>query len=360
MKPVTRSTVSRPARRVDARIVPLGALLAAGLLVGLVGTAGAAVTAVPLGTAGSFAVLAGSGVTNTGATTLNGDLGSFPTTTVTGTSSLTVNGTNHAGDAVTQGAKTDLVTAYNTAAGEGPTSPIVADLGGQTLAPGVYNAGSSIGLTGVLTLNGKGDPNAVFVFQAGSTLTTASASHVDLINGAQACNVFWQVGSSATLGTGSSFTGSILALTSVTLTTGATVDGRVLARNGAVTLDNNTVTVPTCLTAAKSTTTTVAPAPTSTAAGATTTSVAGATGAGSTVSTTTPRATTPRATTPTATTPTATTPTPTTPTVTVPSANTGEPWSGWPYWLLVAVLGGGGLVAVDQARRHRAAAGRKP
>ena len=104
---------------------------------------------------------------------------------------------------MTQQAKTDLVTAYNTAAGEGPTNPIAADLGGQTLLPGVYNSASSIGLTGALTLNAQGDPNAVFVFQAGSTLTTASGSEVNLINGAQACNVFWQVGSSATLGTGS-------------------------------------------------------------------------------------------------------------------------------------------------------------
>src|SRR5581483_2898156 len=114
-----------------------------------------------------------------------------PITTITGTATLTVNGTNHGGDAVTQQAKTDLDTAYGVAAGEGPTSPIVADLGGQTLTPGVYNSGSSIGLTGTLTLNGGGDPNAVFVFQAGSTLTTASASQVALINGAQACNVFW-------------------------------------------------------------------------------------------------------------------------------------------------------------------------
>ncbi len=243
-------------RRVRFRAVSvttLVALFSAGLLVALVTGAQAAPTKVGLGTADSFVVLAGAGITNTGPTTLNGDLGTYPTLTTTGSASITITGTNHAGDAVTQSAKTDLVTAYNTAAGEGPTTPIAADLGGQTLVPGVYNSSSSIGLTGALTLNAGGDPNAVFVFQAGSSLTTASASTVNLVNGAQACNVFWQVGSSATLGTGSSFRGSILALTSITLTTGATVEGRVLARNGAVTLDTNTVTKPTCAAAATTT-----------------------------------------------------------------------------------------------------------
>ena len=157
------------------------------------------------GARGSFAVLAGAGITNTGPTTINGDLGTFPTTSITGAASMTVTGTNHGGDAVTQGAKTDLVTAYNTATGEGPTTAVAADLGGRTLTAGIYNSASSLGLTGALTLNGAGNPNALFVFQAGSTLTTASASSVVLTNGAQACNVFWQVGSSATLGTGSSF-----------------------------------------------------------------------------------------------------------------------------------------------------------
>jgi hypothetical protein len=243
-------------------------LLMLGLVAALAlgGSAGAAATAVPLATADSFAVLAGAGISNTGPTTVNGDIGTFPTTTITGSASITVGGTNHAGDGVTQQAKNDLVTAYNNAAGQGPTSPIAADLGGQTLTAGVYNSASSIGLTGALTLNAAGDPNAVFVFQAGSALTTASGSQVVLINGAQACNVFWQIGSSATLGTGSSFKGTILALTSITVTTGTTVEGRVLARNGAVTLDTDTITRPTCAAAATTTaaTTTTAPAPTPT------------------------------------------------------------------------------------------------
>jgi hypothetical protein len=207
----------------------------------------AAVSIVPFGTADSFAVLAGSGITNTGSTTIFGDLGSFPTPTMTGIPTLTINGTNHGGDAVTQLAKTDLVTAYNAAAALTSTATIgTVDIGGKTFTPGVYTSGSSIGLTGTVTLDGGGDPNAAFVFQAGSTLTTASASKVVLINGAQSCNVFWQVGSSATLGTYSTLRGSILALTSITVTTGVTIDGRVLASNGAVTLDSNTITKPTC------------------------------------------------------------------------------------------------------------------
>ncbi len=193
-----------------------------------------------------FSVLAGAGVTNTGPSSIAGDIGSFPTPAITGLASLTVGGTNHAADAVTQQAKLDLVTAYDTAAGAGSTSTIAADLGGRTLVPGVYTSGSSIGLTGVLTLDARGNPNASFVFQAGSTLTTASASRIVLINGAQSCNVYWQVGSSATLGTGSTFRGSIIALTSITVTTGVSIDGRVLARNGAVTLDSDAITTSTC------------------------------------------------------------------------------------------------------------------
>ena len=240
-----------------------------GLIAGMTGIAQAAATAVPLGTASSFGVLAGAGISNTGPTTINGDIGTFPTTSETGTGSLTISGTNHGGDAVTQGAKGQLVTAYNVAAAEGPTSPITADLGGLTLTPGVYNSASSVGLTGTLTLNAGGDPNAVFIFQAGSSLTTASASQVSLINGAQSCNVFWQVGSSATLGTGSGFDGTIIAFTSITVTTDVSVSGRVLAQNGAVTLDTDTISVPACTTTA----TTTVGATTTTAGGTATGSV---------------------------------------------------------------------------------------
>ncbi len=225
----------------------VGLLVVASLiLLTSAGSAGAASTSVPLGAAGSFAVLAGAGVTNTGTTTLNGDIGTFPTTSITGTSTMTVTGTNHGGDSVTQQAKTDLTTAYNNAAGQGPTNPIVANLGGQTLTAGVFNSASTIGLTGALTLDGGGNPDAVFVFQAGSALTTASGSSVNLVNSARACNVFWQVGSSATLGTGSSFKGTLMASSSITVTTGTTIVGRVLASTGTVTLDTNVITTPSC------------------------------------------------------------------------------------------------------------------
>ena len=271
---MTLSTLKRqPGARRAAWATSLIALFTLGIVLTLVSGAAAAAQTVPLGTADSFAVLAGAGITNTGPTTVRGDLGTYPTTTETGTASITITGTNHAGDAVTQGAKTDLTTAYNTAAGEGPTTTIAADLAGQTLAPGVYNSASSIGLSGALTLNGGGNPNAVFVFQAGSTLTTGSASTINLINGAQSCNVFWQVGSSATLGTGSTFRGTILALTSITVTTGVTVDGRVLARNGAVTLDTDTISRPSCAAPAATTaaTTTAATTTAATTTAATTT-----------------------------------------------------------------------------------------
>ncbi len=205
-----------------------------------------AASSVGLGTASSFGVLAGAGITNTGTTTVNGDVGTFPTTTITGLGTMTINGTNHAGDAVTQGAKNDLVTAYNTAAGQPSNQTISADLGGTTLVSGVYSSATSLGLTGTLTLDAAGNSNAAFIFKAGSTLTTASGSRVLLINGAQACNVFWQVGSSATLGTTTDFKGNILALTDITLNTNAAVEGRVLARNGEVTLDTNRITRASC------------------------------------------------------------------------------------------------------------------
>jgi LPXTG-motif cell wall-anchored protein len=227
--------------KIVAAMVGIALIIAIGAMAGRTVSAASPVS---LGTASSFAVLAGGGITNTGPTTINGDAGTFPTTTETGFGTVTLTGTNHAGDAVTQGAKTDLVTAYNAAAGSGPASPVVGDLGGQTLAPGVYNSASSLGLTGALTLFGSSSD--VWIFQAGSTLTTASGSSVVLSGGAQSCNVFWQVGSSATIGTGSAFRGTIIALESITVTTGATIDGRALARNGAVTLDTNTIAISTC------------------------------------------------------------------------------------------------------------------
>jgi hypothetical protein len=212
--------------------------------------ASAAQAPVGLGTAASFAVLAGATVTNTGASNVSGDLGVSPGSAVTGFPPGVVSGgVIHATDAVASGAQSDVVIAYNDAAGRSSSATVTADLGGQTLVSGVYS-GPTLGLTGTLTLDAQGDPNAVFVFQAASTLITAAASRVALVNGASACNVFWQIGSSATLATNSVFVGTILALTSVTATTGASITGRLLARNGAVTLDTNTITRPTGCTVA--------------------------------------------------------------------------------------------------------------
>ena len=199
---------------------------------------------ISLGTAQNFGVLGGSTVTNTGATTVNGSVGVSPGSAVTGfPPGIVVGGAIHSNDAVAMQAQNDLTTAYNNIV----TTPCTADLtgqdlGGLTLTPGVYCFTSSAQLTGALTLNALGNPNALFLFKIGSTLTTASGSSVTVINAGSICNkVFWQVGSSATLGTGTSFAGDILALTSITLTTGANSSGRALARNGAVTLDTNNV-----------------------------------------------------------------------------------------------------------------------
>jgi hypothetical protein len=139
-------------------------------------------------------------------------------------------------------AKNDLTTAYNDAAARPSTATVPVELGGTTKRPGVYQSpAGTFGITGTLTLDARGNPDAVFIFQAASTLITASASSVNLVNGAQASNVFWKVGSSATLGTYSILRGNVLALASITVTTGVTVDGRALARNAAVTLDTNTI-----------------------------------------------------------------------------------------------------------------------
>ncbi len=204
-------------------------------------------TAPPLGTAQSFAVLGGTTVTNTGPSTITGDLGVSPGSAVTGfPPGLVVSGTIHAADAVALAAQNSVTTAYNNLAGQACTQTLTGqDLGGMTLTAGVYCFTSSAQLTGTLTLNAQGNPNAVFIFQIGSTLTTASGSSVVMINSGSSCNVFWQVGSSAIIGTTTSFTGNILALTSITLNTGAGVTGRVFAQNGQVALDTNTVN-PTC------------------------------------------------------------------------------------------------------------------
>lgn len=206
-------------------------------------------TAPGLGTAASFAILAGTpSITNTGSSVISGSVGIHPAALISGFPPGTVaNGTIEAATPAANTAKNDLTAAYGVAA----SSPCNfnktgQNLGGQTLTPGTYCQTTAPTLTGILTLSGNG----VFIFQAGSTLVTAPGSSVLLINGAQPCNVFWQVASSATLDTTTTFVGTIMALTSITLNNGASIAGRALARNGTVTLINNRITAPTGCTAA--------------------------------------------------------------------------------------------------------------
>lgn len=226
----------------------------------------AIVPPVGLGTSSNYSVLAATTVTNTNASVLAGSVGLSPGSSIVGFPPGIVlpPAVIESTSAVTIQAQVDLTTAYNDAAGRMVEFTLAnADLTGQTLTPGVY-AGSSkapLGLTGQLTLDGQNNPNAVFIFQTDSTLITGSGSSILLVNGASECNVFWQVGSSATLGTGSIFIGNVLAQTSITVASGVVVHGRALARTGAVTLDNDTFTQPSCTPSAAATTTT-APATT--------------------------------------------------------------------------------------------------
>lgn len=223
-------------------------------------------TAVSIGTAESFVVLAGTGISNVPTSTITGDVGLSPAagSNYSGLTAAQVTGTIYAVDgsgpagsvnnpALLTTAKNDLTTAYIDAAGRTPTTTFVTtdnQLGGQTLTTGTYRFGAAttanITAASPLVLDAQGDPTAVFIFQATSSLVTASGSSVQLINGAQACNVFWQVGSSTTLGSSSTFKGTVMSLTASTINSAATIEGRILARNAAVTLNNNTITRPIC------------------------------------------------------------------------------------------------------------------
>ena len=196
-----------------------------------------------LGGASGFRVLAGSTVTNTGPTSIDGDLGVSPGSAVTGFPPGTVSGsifTTTPGPAAT--AQSDLTTAYNDLAGRPPGTAVAGNIGGQTLGPGVFTSTSSLAISsGDLTLTALGDPNAVFIFQIPSSLTVTTGRRVILAGGAQPSNIYWQVGSSATLGTNTFFSGTIMAEASITLQTGASLQGRALARTGGVTLESNVV-----------------------------------------------------------------------------------------------------------------------
>lgn len=226
------------------RSIPLVAMMVLAL-VAVPTTALAAEPTVNLGTTAGFAILAGSTITNTGPTTITGDVGLSPGSAFVDTG-VTLIGARHIADAVAVQAKNDLVTAYDDAAGRPVSSAVPVDLGGLTLTAGVYNSGGVTSITGTLTLDAQGDPDAVFIFQSSATLITASDSHVELINGARFCRVFWVVPSSATLGTDSVFAGHIFALTDIHVQTGAEVEGQLLARTGEVTLDTNVITNEIC------------------------------------------------------------------------------------------------------------------
>lgn len=269
-------TKSHPMGAHQGAATLIAAALSATVMFLFATTAGAAIVSnVQLATAANYSVLAGSTVTNTGPSTLAASLGLSPGTAITGfpPGKILAPGTTDKTNAAAAQAQSDLTAAYVNAAGRPINATTKADLGNLKLGAGVYAGPShgALGLTGPLTLDGAGDPNSVFIFQTNSTLITASSSTVKLINGANACNVYWQVGSSATLGTGSVMVGNILALTSITVNNSVTIHGRALARNGAVTLNKDTFTRPTC--AASSVTTTTA-APSTTTPATTPTTVA--------------------------------------------------------------------------------------
>jgi hypothetical protein len=309
-------------------------------------------TAPNLGTAAAASVVAGSAVTNTGSSTLSGNLDLYPGTAVTGFPPGVVGGTQNIGGPTggpANVAANDVTSAYLQVKAAPTTAVMNTDLGGQSLTPGVYSASSGMSLTGTLTL--VGDASSVFIFQAVSTLITAPGSRVVLSGGVQACNVDWQVGSSATIGTTTSFVGNILALASISMNTGATLEGRALAQTGAVTLDDNTITSPTC-NVSSPTTTTTAGTTTTTAVGTTTTSGVG-TATTTTTTTSTGTKSSPSKTTTTLSGIGANTSTTAPPLVGAPITGGGplRPGSPWPIVGLFAMGCGGGLALYARSRR---------
>ncbi|SEV93919.1 ice-binding family protein [[Clostridium] fimetarium] len=259
----------------------------------------AAEVKVNLRSTASFAILAGETITNTGSSVINGDAGGdvgvYPGSAFTGDTKVTIAGAVHLSDAIAEQAKQDLVLAYDDAAGRIPTTTFTEtdnQLGGKTLTTGVYAFGhattANLTASSPLILDAQGDPEAVFIFQASSDLVTASGSQIVLVNGAKFCRIFWQVTSSATLGTGSHFVGHIFALTSIQAQTGATIQGQLLARNGSVTLDNNTITNGLCTTVGENETASVTAGTTAATTAGTTAATTAGTTAATTAATTAP------------------------------------------------------------------------
>ena len=233
-----------PSARGRARL-GAASVAAIALLIAASGSAQAVAVPVPLGSAYSFAVLGATEVTNSGPTVINGDIGVSAGTNVGG--GYTVNGTNHADDSVSAAAQISLDAAITNAGGQGTADgTISANLGGQTLTPGIYDQGGPMILNGVLTLNAGGNPNAVWLFRAGSNITVGVGSSVSLIGGAQACNVYWVSVAETAIGGSAQMVGTVMAGTSVTLGTDANLVGRALAATGNVTLLSNTITRPSC------------------------------------------------------------------------------------------------------------------
>ena len=235
------SRASGNSHRFSPLALGIAVVIAMAALIATQSGASAAASPVSLGTAGNYAVIAGTAVTNTGPSQVNGNLAVSPDDAVTGFPPGVISGGQDLGNAAAAEAQSDLTAAYDDAAGQTPATSVSGDLGGETLTPGVYNATAALGITGTLTLDGQGDPDAIFIFQLAADLVTASDSQVVLTDGAQAANVFWQVGTTVTLGSGSSFAGNILALTSITAVTGAAIQGRALVINGEVILEDNTI-----------------------------------------------------------------------------------------------------------------------
>lgn len=248
MNSVTQITneAKEKARRKKFTYATIISMVATSLMAITTPLASAAV-AISLGQANNFAVLAGGGISNTGATTIQGDIGLYPTVNYADSGTVSLTGSYHFGDTTAIRAKVDLATAYTLAVAAAPASVSTGDLGGQTLVPGIYVNPTGLVVTGTLTLDAQGNSNAVFILQTPAALNTASSSQINIVNGGQACNVFWQVGSTTSLGANSDFKGTILTNSNFAGGANARVLGRILSIGGSVALNANSIIKPSCI-----------------------------------------------------------------------------------------------------------------